>query len=121
MKIRVEPSYTMLTKDLLNGDVNDFGLFYAFDHQTINKDRITNSLYYSKVEEYLNMLFLDIQAVMESQLDPMYEVIEEKLVIMNSLKSLIRRYSLYEVKEMALLQIALGIVIGINNIVELGS
>lgn len=51
----------------------------------------------------------------------MYEVIEEKLVIMNSLKSLIRRYSLYEVKEMALLQIALGIVIGLNNIVELGS
>ncbi|CAD8132156.1 unnamed protein product [Paramecium pentaurelia] len=118
MIARTEPRYTDTTKDLHDIDNLSFEYEYIYGLDSYSFERPPS--YYTNVEEFLNKIFLEMKSIMQAQLDPLYETKDQKIECLNEFKQLVYDHTLYEIKEMSLLQVLLGIVLTIDNIVFMG-
>lgn len=100
--LRMNVTYTTKTSDLRdpNSLEIEFDRFYALDHRTTlidvrNQYALQNlSKYYTKMENFLNELFMELKKVMEAQIDPILETVGH-LDSLNVIKKFIQSYTGY--------------------------
>ncbi|KAL4430099.1 hypothetical protein ABPG74_013546 [Tetrahymena malaccensis] len=108
----------------------DYGKFYALDSglSCVNSKSEQGlralSKYYIKLENFLNDLFLDMKSVMLAQVDPMTGTgrngERKKLNSINQITSFVYQNTLYHMSDMQILQIMIGIIVGVENACQFG-